>query len=138
MPTSTSSHRTAPPPVPDELARAHARYWRFNLALIAVLMTIGFAVSFLVPFFAPALAALRFAGFSLPFYLGAQGAILVYLLLIAVYVVLMQRADRTLRRAYAAHAAHASSAAGRGGEPRGAPGNVPDRRSGSGPTGGGR
>jgi putative solute:sodium symporter small subunit len=130
MPTSTSSHRTVPPPVPDELARAHARYWRFNLALIAVLMTIGFAVSFLVPFFAPALAALRFAGFSLPFYLGAQGAILVYLLLIAVYVVLMQRADRTLRRAYATYAAHASSAAGRGG--------VPDEVSGSGPTGGGR
>ncbi|ACR29611.1 DUF4212 domain-containing protein [Burkholderia glumae] len=128
-PPSTASHRAAPPPVPDELARAHARYWRFNLALIAVLMAIGFAVSFLVPFFAPALAALRFAGFSLPFYLGAQGAILVYLLLIGVYVAGMQRADRTLRRAYAAYAAYAAQAspgAARGGAPAG------------GPTGGGR
>ncbi|MEK6350153.1 MAG: DUF4212 domain-containing protein [Burkholderia sp.] len=97
--------------MPARLARAHARYWRFNLILIAVLMAIGFGVSFVVPFFAPALTGLRFAGFSLPFYLGAQGAILIYLLLIAVYVLLMQRADRILRRDYAAYDA------GRGGEP---------------------
>nr|WP_270956414.1 DUF4212 domain-containing protein [Burkholderia pseudomallei] len=88
-------------------SRAHARYWRFNVALIAVLMTIGFAVSFLVPLFAPALAHVRFAGFSLPFYVGAQGAILVYLGLIGAYIVLMQRADRVLRRDYDAYAAEA-------------------------------
>ncbi|WP_407655531.1 DUF4212 domain-containing protein [Burkholderia alba] len=86
--------------MPAALVRAHARYWRFNLALIAILMAIGFAVSFVVPLFAPALAPLRFAGFSLPFYLGAQGAILVYLMLIYVYIALMQRADRVLRRDY--------------------------------------
>ncbi|KVD82549.1 hypothetical protein WS62_22715 [Burkholderia sp. ABCPW 14] len=102
--SSTSTHAAEPPPVPATLARAHARYWRFNVALIAMLMTIGFAVSFVVPLFAPALASLRFAGFSLPFYVGAQGAILVYLALIAVYIVLMQRADRTLRRDYEAYA----------------------------------
>ncbi|GAA5249711.1 hypothetical protein BMMON3_21790 [Burkholderia mallei] len=96
-----------PPFVPAPLARAHARYWRFNVALIAVLMTIGFAVSFLVPLFAPALAHVRFAGFSLPFYVGAQGAILVYLGLIGAYIVLMQRADRVLRRDYDAYAAEA-------------------------------
>ncbi|WP_197419186.1 MULTISPECIES: DUF4212 domain-containing protein [Burkholderia] len=90
--------------MPATLARAHARYWRFNVALIAMLMTIGFAVSFVAPLFAPALAHLRFAGFSLPFYVGAQGAILVYLALIAVYIVLMQRADRILRRDYEAYA----------------------------------
>ncbi|KWF18151.1 DUF4212 domain-containing protein [Burkholderia pseudomultivorans] len=99
----------APPPVPEPLARAHARYWRFNVVLIVVLMAIGFAVSFVVPFFAPALAGVHFAGFSLPFYVGAQGAILVYLVLIAVYIGLMQRADRALRRAYDEHAARAGS-----------------------------
>ncbi|AFI68690.1 putative solute:sodium symporter small subunit domain protein [Burkholderia pseudomallei] len=103
----TPSHAAAPPFVPAPLARAHARYWRFNVALIAVLMTIGFAVSFLVPLFAPALAHVRFAGFSLPFYVGAQGAILVYLGLIGAYIVLMQRADRVLRRDYDAYAAEA-------------------------------
>jgi uncharacterized membrane protein len=39
-------------------------------------------------------------GFSLPFYFGAQGAILIYLALIVVYIVLMQGADRRLQRAF--------------------------------------
>ncbi|WP_423371294.1 DUF4212 domain-containing protein [Burkholderia sp. LMG 32019] len=112
MTVPTRPAPAAPPPVPEPLARAHARYWRFNVALIAVLMVIGFAVSFIVPFFGPALAGVRFAGFSLPFYVGAQGAILVYLVLIAVYIGLMQRADRTLRRAYDDHAAHAGNVNG--------------------------
>jgi putative solute:sodium symporter small subunit len=46
------------------------------------------------------------AGFRLPFYIGAQGAIVVYLLLIAVYIVAMTRADRRLRQAAAADAAN--------------------------------
>ncbi len=101
----TPPHPAEPPLVPEPLARAHARYWRFNVALIAVLSATGALVSFIVPFFATALAHLRFAGFSLPFYLGAQGAILVYVALIVVYIVLMQRADKTLRHAYDAYAA---------------------------------
>jgi putative solute:sodium symporter small subunit len=87
------------------LARAHRRYWHFNLALIAVLMAVGFSVSFVVPLYARELAGLRFAGFSLPFYLGAQGAIVIYLALILVYIVAMGRADRAMRRAMAAERA---------------------------------
>jgi len=102
-----SSHTTLnptpePPPVSAAMALAHRKYWRFNLALIAVLMTIGFFVSFVVPLLAPALAQVRVGGFSLPFYFGAQGAILIYLALIVVYIVLMQRADRQLQRAFEA------------------------------------
>lgn len=88
-----------PPPVSEAMALAHRRYWRFNIGLIAVLMTIGFVISFVVPLFARVLGDVRFAGFRLPFYIGAQGAILVYVLLIAVYIVLMQRADRELQAA---------------------------------------
>jgi putative solute:sodium symporter small subunit len=91
-----------PPPVSAAMARAHRKYWRFNLALIAALMTIGFFVSFVVPLLAPALAQVRVGGFRLPFYFGAQGAILVYLALIVVYIALMQRADRQLQRAFEA------------------------------------
>ena len=86
------------------MARAHRRYWRFNLLSIGVLMTLGFLVSFVVPLAAPALSKVRFSGFSLPFYVGAQGAILIYVALIVVYIVLMQRADRTLQRAFDADA----------------------------------
>jgi putative solute:sodium symporter small subunit len=104
-----SSHATLhpapePPAVSAAMARAHQKYWRFNLALIATLMTIGFIVSFVLPLIAPALAHVRIGGFSLPFYFGAQGAILVYLALIVVYIVLMQRADRRLQRAFDADA----------------------------------
>ena len=81
------------------MALAHRRYWRFNVALIAVLMSLGFAVSFVVPLFARALDSVRFAGFSLPFYIGAQGAILLYIVLVVLYIVLMQRADRELQAA---------------------------------------
>jgi putative solute:sodium symporter small subunit len=56
------------------MARAHRRYWRFNVALIGVLMTIGLVVSFGVPLFADHLQRVRVAGFPLPFYMGAQGA----------------------------------------------------------------
>ena len=86
------------------MARAHRRYWRFNLLSIGVLMALGFLVSFVVPLAAPALSKVRFSGFSLPFYVGAQGAILIYVALIVVYIVLMQRADRTLQRAFDADA----------------------------------
>jgi putative solute:sodium symporter small subunit len=92
------------------MARAHQQYWRFNLALIATLMTVGFAVSFVLPLAAPALEQVRFIGFSLPFYFGAQGAILIYVALIVVYIVLMQRADRRLQRAFDADASADSGA----------------------------
>ncbi|HEY4295926.1 MAG TPA: DUF4212 domain-containing protein [Paraburkholderia sp.] len=111
-----SSHATLnpapePPAVSAAMARAHRTYWRFNLALIATLMTLGFMVSFVLPLIAPSLAQVRVGGFRLPFYFGAQGAILIYLALIVVYIVLMQRADRRLQRAFDADASAAISAA---------------------------
>jgi putative solute:sodium symporter small subunit len=110
-----SSHATLnpapePPAVSAAMARAHRKYWRFNLALIATLMTLGFSVSFVLPVIAPALAQVRVGGFRLPFYFGAQGAILIYLALIVVYIVLMQRADRHLQRAFEADASADASA----------------------------
>jgi putative solute:sodium symporter small subunit len=99
-----------PPPVSAAMARAHQKYWRFNLALIATLMTMGFVVSFVLPLVAPALDQVRFIGFRLPFYFGAQGAILIYVALIVVYILLMQRADRRLQRAFDADASASASA----------------------------
>jgi putative solute:sodium symporter small subunit len=99
-----------PPPVSSAMTLAHRRYWHFNVMLITVLMLIGFAVSFVVPFFARTLSSVRLAGFRLPFYLGAQGAIVIYLLLIAIYIAAMTRADRRLLQAAAADAAAADAA----------------------------
>lgn len=105
MPPTCPPPPLEPPPVTEAMARAHRLYWRTNLALIAVLMTIGFAVSFGIPLMASRLGGVRFAGFPLPFYFGAQGAILVYVALIVVYIVLMQFADARLQRALSSSAA---------------------------------
>ncbi|KAA1006514.1 DUF4212 domain-containing protein [Paraburkholderia panacisoli] len=99
-----------PPAVSAAMAFAHRKYWRFNLALIATLMAIGFVVSFVLPLIAPAMAEARIGGFRLPFYFGAQGAILIYLALIIVYIVLMQGADRRLQRAFDADASAKANA----------------------------
>jgi putative solute:sodium symporter small subunit len=96
---SLNSIPPEPPPVTEAMAHAHRIYWRVNLALIAVLMVVGFAVSFGLPLMATRLENVRFAGFPLPFYFGAQGAIVVYVALIVVYIVLMQLADARLQRA---------------------------------------
>jgi putative solute:sodium symporter small subunit len=101
-----------PPAVSAAMARAHQKYWRFNLALIATLMTVGFVVSFVLPLVAPALEQVRFGGFRLPFYFGAQGAILIYVALILVYIVLMQRADRRLQSTFEADASAGRAGAG--------------------------
>ncbi|WP_153100784.1 DUF4212 domain-containing protein [Paraburkholderia hayleyella] len=87
-----------PPAVSAEMALAYQRYWRFNLRLIAGLLTLGGLVTFALPFAARELNEISFAGFRLPFYFGAQGAILIYLALVVSYIVLMQRADRILRQ----------------------------------------
>jgi putative solute:sodium symporter small subunit len=100
IPPADSSTPTSasPPPVSAAMAHAHRAYWRFNVALIGVLMAIGFVVSFGLPLFSQRFEDVRVAGFPLPFYFGAQGAILVYVALIVVYIVLMQFADARLLR----------------------------------------
>jgi putative solute:sodium symporter small subunit len=98
MSDSSNTTSPVPPPVSAAMARAHRQYWRFNVALIGVLLAIGFVVSFGLPFFAQRVEQVRVLGFPLPFYFGAQGAILVYVALIFVYIVLMQFADARLLR----------------------------------------
>lgn len=49
-------------------------YWRRNLQMTAVLLTIWFIVTFVVSFYARELADIVILGFPLGFYMGAQGA----------------------------------------------------------------
>jgi putative solute:sodium symporter small subunit len=80
-----------------ELRARYAAYWRRNLRILAVLLVIWFAVSFgagillvepLNRFTLPG------TGFPLGFWFAQQGAIYVFVALIFVYVVLMNRLDR--------------------------------------------
>lgn len=71
----------------------HRRYWRKNLSVTALLMLVWFIVSFGVAFFARDLS-FSFFGWPFSFWVGAQGSILVYLVIIGFYAHYMNRLDR--------------------------------------------
>ncbi len=70
-------------------------YWRANLRLVSVLMTIWALVSIGAGIiFAEPLNQIRLGGFQLGFWFAQQGSIITFVLLIAVYVWQMARLDR--------------------------------------------
>ncbi|HEX8978079.1 MAG TPA: DUF4212 domain-containing protein [Parasulfuritortus sp.] len=77
-----------------KLTERHREYWRRNLRLTAGLLTVWFLVSFGVAFFARDLSSWTILGFPLPFYVGAQGAPIVYVLIIWFYARRMNRLDQ--------------------------------------------
>jgi putative solute:sodium symporter small subunit len=68
-------------------------YWRRNLRISALLLSVWFGVTFVVAWFARSLS-FEVLGWPLSFWVAAQGAILVYLLIIAIYARRMARLDR--------------------------------------------
>ncbi|MGL1834790.1 DUF4212 domain-containing protein [Rhodocyclaceae bacterium SMB388] len=77
-----------------KLTRRHKAYWRANLRLTAALLAVWFVVIFGSGFFAQTLNQYSFLGFPLAFYIFSQGALIVFLILIGVYVRTMNRLDR--------------------------------------------
>lgn len=93
-----------------------ARHWRRTLRWVAVLMAIGFVVTFVPQFWAREWATMRFAGWPLPFFMGAQGTILIDIGLIVVYAWLQRRNDaRYHRELHALRDAHRDSLGQHGG-----------------------
>ncbi len=76
-----------------DINQRQREYWRKNLRVTAVLMAIGFVVTFVVAFFARELS-FNFFGWPFSFWVGAQGALLVYVALVWVYARTMNRLDR--------------------------------------------
>lgn len=71
------------------------RYWKKNLSLMAVLLTIWFVVSYVCGIlFVEQLNAIKIGGFPLGFWFAQQGAIYVFVILIFVYYFTMQKVDR--------------------------------------------
>lgn len=77
-----------------ELMQRHRAYWRRNLRVTAGLLLIWFLVTFVAAFYARELNAITIFGFPLGFYMGAQGALLVYLAIIGFYARYMNRLDK--------------------------------------------
>lgn len=79
------------------------RYWRKNLALIAVLLAIWFTVSFVLAIFlAEPLAGARVGRLPMGFWWAQQGSMFVFVALIFVYARRMDRLDRELGREHGA------------------------------------
>ena len=86
------------PSVTDPEARRHqAAYWRTNVRYVGLLLVVWFVVSYgFGIIFAEALNQFRIPGTGFPvgFWFAQQGSIYVFVALIFVYVVLMNRLDR--------------------------------------------
>jgi putative solute:sodium symporter small subunit len=70
----------------------HRRYWRRNLWVTGGLMGLWFAVTFVVAYFARELS-FTFYGWPFSFWVGAQGALVVYVLIVWFYASVMSRLD---------------------------------------------
>jgi putative solute:sodium symporter small subunit len=80
-------------PVSMELTDQHRRYWRRTRRLTVVLLVLWWAVTFVVGFFARELD-FNFFGWPFSFWVAAQGAPLVYVVIVAFYAWKMDRLDR--------------------------------------------
>lgn len=69
-------------------------YWRRTLRITAILLAIWFLVTYVVIWFAVPLNQFTFLGFPFAFYMGAQGSLAVYVVLIVFYAWYMNRLDR--------------------------------------------
>jgi putative solute:sodium symporter small subunit len=75
-----------------ESTEQRRRHWRWNLRLTGSLLLIWFLVSFLAAFFARELSQ-DFFGWPVSFYMAAQGALLIYVVLVWCYARVMRRLD---------------------------------------------
>ena len=76
-----------------ETNEPHPEHWRSNLRVTAMLLALWFGVTFVVGWFARDLS-FTFFGWSFSYWMGAQGALLVYVAITWFYASYMDRLDR--------------------------------------------
>jgi len=73
----------------------HKAYWKTNLKYLTILLSIWFLVSFVFGILlVDELNTIRMGGFKLGFWFAQQGSIYVFIVLIYVYILLMNRLDK--------------------------------------------
>ncbi len=77
-----------------ELTERHKEYWSRNLRITAVLLAIWFVVTFVVGYYAREFFNVNFFGWPFSFWMGAQGALVVYVIIIWYYARYMNNLDR--------------------------------------------
>ncbi len=76
-----------------QITESQKSYWRKNLRLTSVLLAIWFVVSFVVSYLARDLD-FNFFGWPFSFWMGAQGALIIYVVLIGYYAKAMNKLDQ--------------------------------------------
>ena len=76
-----------------QLSARHHEYWRKNLRITAFLLSIWFFVTFVLVFFARDLD-FKFFGWPFSFWVAAQGALVVYCVIIWYYARYMNKLDK--------------------------------------------
>jgi putative solute:sodium symporter small subunit len=76
-----------------QLTEKHKEYWRRNLNLTSVLLAIWFVATFVVSWFARELNEIVLIG-PVGFYMGAQGSLIIYVLVIWYYARRMNQLDQ--------------------------------------------
>lgn len=102
-PGSRPAAATAPPaqnPPAGDTALQHLRrrHWRKTRLLTAALVILWLAATLGLGLYARELSRLNFFGWPLSYYMGAQGALIVFLLIIGCHCLVMNRLDRELRQ----------------------------------------
>jgi putative solute:sodium symporter small subunit len=75
-----------------QLTERHHQYWRKNLRITSILLGVWFFVTFVVGYFARDLN-FNFFGWPFSFWVAAQGALIVYVLIIWYYARYMNKLD---------------------------------------------
>jgi putative solute:sodium symporter small subunit len=77
-----------------QLTEKHKEYWQRNLRMTGFLLAIWFVVTFVFSYFARELNEIVFLGFPLGFYFGAQGSLIIYVVIIWYYARYMNNLDQ--------------------------------------------
>lgn len=77
-----------------QLTEKHKQYWQKNLRLTGILLAIWFVATFVIGWFARDLQSITILGFPFPFYMGAQGSLIIYVAIIWYYARAMGKLDR--------------------------------------------
>ncbi len=76
-----------------QLTDSHKQYWQKNMRITGLLLFIWFVVTYVVSFMARELS-FTFFGWPFSFWMGAQGSLVIYVLLIAYYAHYMNNLDK--------------------------------------------
>ena len=69
-------------------------YWSYNVKLTAIIMVIWFVVTYVAIFFSPQLNEIVIFGFPMGYYMGAQGSLIIFVILIFWFAFKMNAADK--------------------------------------------